>query len=206
MGEALDAPADAIFGPMARHDTSVCPPCVPYSMKAGVCVSEEEPKMADTITKADLLRQIAEGYEAFQAQIAPLSTEQMTTPSVNGPWSVKDNLAHLTAWHDYLTGVLRGVASGVEPAPVVPGGETEDEENERLYQAHKDDALDDVRRDFGTSYQDVVAAVEALDEAALNRPAPWSTSERPVWGIVAGNTYGHYAEHGDIIRHWLAGD
>jgi hypothetical protein len=162
--------------------------------------------MADTITKADLLRQIREGYEAFQALIAPLSTEQMTTPAVNGPWSVKDNLAHLTAWHDYLTGVLRGVRSGVEPAPFVPEAETVDAENEVLYQAHKDDALDDVRRAFAASYQAAVAAVEALDEAALNRPAPWSTSENPVWGTVEGNTYGHYAEHGDIIRRWLAGE
>jgi hypothetical protein len=161
--------------------------------------------MAETIAKADLQRQIAEGYAAFQALLAPLYEAQMTTPTVNGPWSVKDNLAHLTAWHDYLTGVLRGVLYGEEPAPFVPGA-TEDEQNERLYQAHKDDVLEDVRRAFAASYAEVVAAVEALDEQALNRPAPWSTSTYPIWGNISGNTYGHYAEHGEIIRRWLAGE
>jgi hypothetical protein len=161
--------------------------------------------MADTITKAELLRQITEGYQAFQALLAPLGEAQMTTPTVNGPWSVKDNLAHLTAWHGYLTGVLRGVQSGEQPAPFVPGAETEDEENERLYQAHKDDALEDVRRAFAASCDEAIAAVQALDEDALNRPAPWGTATYPVWATVAGNTYDHYAEHGEIIRRWLAG-
>jgi hypothetical protein len=161
--------------------------------------------MAETITKADLLCQVTEGYAAFQALLAPLDEAQMTAATVNGPWSIKDNLAHLTAWHDYLTGVLRGVWSGEQPAPFVAGA-TEDEQNERLYQAHKDDALEDVRRAFAASYAEVVAAVEAQDEDTLNRPAPWSTSANPVWGAVAGNTYDHYAEHGAIIRRWLAGE
>jgi hypothetical protein len=161
--------------------------------------------MAETIAKADLLRQIAEGYAAFQALLTPLDEAQMITPTVNGPWSVKDNLAHLTAWHDYLTGVLRGVRTGEQPASFVPGA-TEDEQNEHLYQAHKDDALEDVRRAFAASYAEVVAAVETLNEEALNRPAPWSDAPYPVWGTVAGNTYGHYAEHGAIIHRWLAGE
>jgi hypothetical protein len=159
--------------------------------------------MSPYIIKAELLRQIEEGFQAFEALVAPLSAAQMTTPTVNGTWSIKDNLAHLSAWHDYLAGVMRGVVSGEQPPAFVPGAETEDAENEALYLANRDRALDDVRRGFHTSYQDVLAALAAVDEDALNRPAPWSTSENPIWGTVAGNTYDHYEEHGAIIRRWL---
>lgn len=48
-----------------------------------------------------------------------------------------------------------------------------------------------------------VAAVKALDEDALNRPTPASAPTNPVWGTMAGNTYRHHAEQGEIIRRWL---
>lgn len=160
--------------------------------------------MSEHVTRAELARRIEEGHQAFVALLAPLSAAQMTTPTVNGTWSIKDNLAHLTAWHDYLTGVLRGVATGEQPPEFVPGATTEDAQNEAVYQANRDRTLEDVRGGFDTSYQAVLAALAALDESALNRPAPWSASQNPVWGSVAGNTYDHYDEHGAIIRRWLA--
>ena len=63
---------------------------------------------------------------------------------------------------------------------------------------------------FATPYAEVVAAVEALEEEALeeetlNRPAAWSTSTSLIWGTVAGNTGDYHAEHGAIMRRWLAG-
>ncbi|HEV2237813.1 MAG TPA: hypothetical protein VGR57_14230 [Ktedonobacterales bacterium] len=48
-----------------------------------------------------------------------------------------------------------------------------------------------------------MAAVKALDEDALNRPTPASAPTNPVWGTMAGNTYRHHAEQGEIIRRWL---
>ena len=45
----------------------------------------------ETVEKDDLVRRIQNGYRQFEAILAPLSEAQMTTPNVNGPWSVKDN-------------------------------------------------------------------------------------------------------------------
>ncbi|HEY4384036.1 MAG TPA: DinB family protein, partial [Ktedonobacteraceae bacterium] len=53
--------------------------------------------------KAELLTHIQAEYDRFEALLASLSEEQMTIPGVNGTWSVKDNLAHLTTWQDYQT-------------------------------------------------------------------------------------------------------
>ena len=161
--------------------------------------------MAETIEKALLLTRIQDGYTQFEARLAPLSEAQMTTPNVNGPWSVKDNLAHLTVWQNYLLDQLQGILTNQKPPDFMPGLNTEDEINEHVFQQNKDRSLADVVAAFRASYQLVLAAIQSMSEEALNTPAPWSTSGNPIWPFIAGNTYGHYEEHGGIIQRWLAG-
>lgn len=127
----------------------------------------------------------------------------MTMPTVNGPWSVKDNLAHLTVWQGYLLDQLQGVRANQKPAEFMPGLSTEDEINERIYQENKDRPLVEVRSAFRASYERVLAAVQALSEESLNKPSPWNTSGNPLWPFIVGTTYGHYEEHGGIIQRWL---
>jgi hypothetical protein len=160
--------------------------------------------MPDTIAKAALLDQIQAGYRRLEDLLASLSEAQMTITGVNGPWSVKDNLAHLTVWQDYLLSQLQGVQVGTRPAEFMSGLNTEDEINERVYQENKDRPLAEVRGGFRASYRRVLAAVEATNAETLNSPIPWSTSSNPLWPFIAGNTYEHYEEHGGNIRRWLA--
>lgn len=159
--------------------------------------------VSETVEKTELLRRIQAGYDQFEAILAPLSEEQMTTPSVNGPWSVKDNLAHLTVWQSYLLDQLQGVLTNQQPPEFMPGLSSEDEINERIYQENKDRPLGEVQADFRASYRQVLAAVQALSEEAINAPSPWSISGNRLWPFIVGNTYGHYEEHGGIIQRWL---
>ena len=159
--------------------------------------------MPETVEKAVLLDKIQTEYNQFEAILAPLNEEQMTTPTVNGHWSVKDNIAHLTAWQDYLLDQLHGALAGKEPPEFMPGLSTEDEINEHFYRKNKDRPLAEVLTAFRASYQRVLAAVQAMSEEALNAPFPWSKGDNPVLSLVAGNTYGHYQEHGNIILRWL---
>lgn len=160
----------------------------------------------ETVEKDDLVRRIQNGYRQFEAILVPLREAQMTTPNVNGPWSVKDNLAHLTIWQDYLLSTLRGVLANQEPPEFMSGLSTEDEINEHIYRENKDRPLAEVQTAFRASYKRVLAAVQEMSEERLNQPAPWSKSGNPLWPFIAGNTFGHYEEHGDIIQRWLAGD
>jgi hypothetical protein len=162
--------------------------------------------MAITASKAELLDKVQQGYRQFEDLLASLSEEQMTVPKVNGAWSIKDNIAHLTVWQNYLLSRLRGVIDGSTSEPEflsLPG--TEDEQNEQLYQQNKDRALADVQADFRASYQTVLATIQSMSEESLNGTFPWSTSDRQVWPLIVGNTYEHYAEHSAIIQRWLEG-
>jgi hypothetical protein len=158
--------------------------------------------MPETIAKTALLDNIQSGYNQFEALLAPLSEEQMTIPAVNGPWSVKDNIAHLDAWQDYLLNQLQGVIDGEKPPKFMPGL-SEDEINEGFYQQNKDRPLAEVMADFRLSYQRILAAVQSISEEALNAPFPWRKNGNAAWGLIAGNTYEHYEEHGNIIQRWL---
>ncbi len=160
--------------------------------------------MAETIAKDTLLNNMQEGYNEFEALLASLSEAQMLTPEVNGPWSVKDNIAHLAAWQDYLHEQLEGLLTGKEPPSFLPGLTTEDEQNEALYQQNKNRPLAEVLAAYRASYQRVYTTVQALSEEALNAPLPWRANGNPVWLSIAGNTYGHYQEHGTIFRDWLS--
>src|SRR5262245_11754717 len=51
------------------------------------------------LTRVALLAHIRASYARFQARLAPLSDAQLTSPGAVGTWSIKDVLAHLTAWH-----------------------------------------------------------------------------------------------------------
>lgn len=112
--------------------------------------------------KAELLGLIQSAYDQFEILLASLREEQMTIPGVNGSWSVKDNVAHLTVWQNYQAARQEGVLEGIEPPEPVPGLETEDAENDYFYQQNKDRPLAEVLADFRASYQGILAATEAL--------------------------------------------
>jgi hypothetical protein len=153
--------------------------------------------------KAELLANIQSGYDRLEALLASLTEEQMTIPGVNGSWSIKDNLAHLTAWQSYQAARQEGTLNGVEPPNPAPGHETEDEINEHFYQEYKDRSLAEVLADFHASYQRVLAATQALSWEALNDPLLWEDNNVPVGAYTMGNTYGHYEVHRDLIQRWL---
>lgn len=160
--------------------------------------------MSITVKKSELLEKMQSGYAQFTALLASLSEQQMTTPNVNGNWSIKDNIAHLSIWQKHEQGRLQALKTGQEPTDFVPEASTEDEQNEHVYQANKDRALADVLADFHASYQSILKTVEETSEESLNAPYPWyPDSKNLVWEYIVGNTFGHYEEHSKIIQHWL---
>ncbi len=158
--------------------------------------------MPETITKTALLDNIQYGYNQFEVLLTSLNEEQLTIPTVNDSWTIKDNIAHLTAWQSYLLNQLQGLIDGKQPPEFMPGL-SEDEINEGFYEENKERPLAEVIADFHLSYQRVLADVESMSEETLNAPFPWRKDGSAVWGLIAGNTYEHYEEHGNIIRQWL---
>jgi len=158
--------------------------------------------MAEHIAKEQLLEKMRNSYETFTALISPLSEAQLTTPDVNDGWSIKDNIAHLSAWHRRQIARNEAVYQGVEIPDSTPGMSIE-EINELYYKQNKDRSLADTLTEFHETARQVREGVERMTDEQLNRPIDWLNGHT-IAEYVEGNSYGHYQEHTEIIQHWLA--
>jgi hypothetical protein len=158
--------------------------------------------MAEHIAKEQLLEKMQSSYATFNTLISSLSETQLTTPGVNGDWSVKDNIAHLSAWHRRQIARNEAVYQGVEIPDPTPGMGVE-EINELYYKQNKDRSLADVLAEFHETARQVREGVERMTDEQLNSPIDWLNGHT-IAEYVEGNSYGHYEEHTEIIQHWLA--
>jgi hypothetical protein len=157
--------------------------------------------MPEYTGKAALLADINDAYTKFKAQLAPLSKEQLTIPGVNGTWSVKDNIAHLSAWHKVLLARLLAVRDVTHYEDTIAGIGV-DTVNEQFYQQNKTHPLNNVLVEFDATHQQIVQTLESLTDEQINKPQIWLGGQ-PVLSYIAGDTVEHYEEHSQIIQAWL---
>jgi hypothetical protein len=100
-------------------------------------------------------------------------------------WTLKDLVAHVTEWSDLTTGRLvryreTGAMGSVGDA---------DEINAAVVARTKGRDAREILRELDASTDKLFAEIEKLDEKQLHANNDWAIA------IVAGNTYGHFAEH-----------
>jgi uncharacterized protein (TIGR03083 family) len=164
--------------------------------------------MSDTITNAELMRLIRKGRAEFEALLGQMTDEQMARRGAAGDWSVKDILAHLTFWEQSMLRRIKAVVRGERPESMRVEGEewetTMNRINDQNFAANRQRPHAEVLADFQRSHQEAIAFIGTISDADLaegSRAA--QTLGRPLHDLIAGDTYEHYAEHGDAIRQWL---
>jgi hypothetical protein len=154
------------------------------------------------VDKGELLAAIRVERADLEKALAGLSREQMLRTTSAGAWSVKDTLAHIVAWEQWMIGwtgqLLRGETLH-DPTPVATEDEV-DRLNAESYERNRDRTLDDVQADFRRSYADALRLAESLPEERLQEQHPDTWPHGPLWQGVAANTCWHYREHLDSIR------
>jgi hypothetical protein len=125
--------------------------------------------MEPGITKNQLLDELQQEHAQFEALLAAIGPAQMTQPDVAGGWSIKDIVAHLTNWQRRTVARFRAARSGdpVTPPPWPAELQTDDDINAWIYAANRDRPLDEVLSDARTTFQQLVDALSAFDEAEL---------------------------------------
>ena len=129
------------------------------------------------------------------------SVDSWTAQSPEG-WTAKDYLAHLTAWQRCVVRWWEEGEAGRPREWPEPGFTFEqvDALNDRDWRADRETPLDEVRREFEVSADAVEALIGRLTDDDLNDAAhvPWLGFEGR--HAIAGNTYGHYAEHFEALE------
>ncbi len=149
--------------------------------------------------KAKLLNHLRTSHAALEQILAALSDQQKTRPGVEGDWSVKDVIAHLTFWQQWVIDRLAEGAPGRPAAPL-----DVDALNAAIYARSRDRSLADVLAGWRRSHRDLLAQVEALSQSELTDPARYVwTGGRPVWEEIAEESYGHARDHMAALRAWV---
>ncbi len=152
--------------------------------------------------KQEILEQVRSARAAMLTALEGLSDDAMLRPGVVGVWSVKDILAHLTAWQSELVTALSQL-DNPKRVPEIIKIDDIDEWNEEQYRVNARRSLAVVRDDFQGVHKHLLKAVEELDDDTLEnvRKFPWMEGE-PLWYLIAENGYWHEEEHADQIRRW----
>ena len=161
--------------------------------------------MNEEMTKGQLLDKIHQERERFEETIVKLTKDQMMEPGLEDGWSVKDILGHISVWENRMVEWLVQALDGEVPELLTPGRSWDDldDMNKKSYTENQAKSLSLILSEFQASFPKAVQAVEDTPEVALIDPLQFDWREgRPLWKIVAANTYWHYKEHGEQIISW----
>ena len=154
------------------------------------------------MTKDELIKKIEAGWNDLQAALDGLTEEQMHQPGVMGEWTIKDVLAHITAWQTRLITALFKAEKGFAPE-TTESGKAVDQLNERFYREMKDRSFDQVWDDLDSSYHQILTRLENWKDKDLFDPKRFRWMQgHPFAEYIAGDSYEHYAEHATQIRAW----
>ena len=153
------------------------------------------------LTKPELLDQIRTERGRLEETLARLTHAQMLLPGVDGEWSVKDALAHISAWERRMISWVGSHLQGEEPDIPLPWDV--ERMNAETYAQVKDKPLAEVLEEFRLTYWDSLALAETLNEEQLQTVYTDTWPMGPLWTGVAANTNWHYKEHRTDIQKWL---
>lgn len=170
--------------------------------------------MADqAIARMDDLRaRIERAWDALETQVAAYPEDVLTGPSGEAGWSIKDHLAHLTAWEAGVVGIIRdGVTQDVTMSvdrAVWDAGDL-DAVNERIRVQTADAPLAEVLAARQATHRELLAALRTLTAERLGERWTDGTGDAQdaptILQKVTGNTVEHYPEHAQWIAAIPAG-
>lgn len=152
-------------------------------------------------TAEELRERIAAGWEPLNALVRGLPDDSLLRADETG-WSVRDYLAHLTAWERSLLGLLQG-RSRLEAMGLATGSQRWDTDdiNARVLELGRRQQPTEVVLAFTETHRLLMSTLAQLTREDLlrpyssYRPGAFPGTGEPVIGWVLGNTMGHYAEH-----------
>jgi hypothetical protein len=156
--------------------------------------------------KAELLARIHEARAQLEAAIADLTDDQLTGPTDDGGWSIKDHLGHIIDWQAVSLALLRDKMAyevmGIKQDLYLSG--SVDEINEALYENRRDQSPSEVLAELRQRHQEILAEVnrrsgEELQQAYQPQRGN-NPNRRTLIDQINGTVVDHDLEHVEQIR------
>ena len=162
--------------------------------------------------KSELLNWLQEEQQKWEALLDQIGPTRMEQPGVNGDWSMKDIVAHLTGWNRWLVARFQAAArSEPEPPPPWPAHlQTEDEINAWIYESNRGRSLREILEESSQVFQQLLNVVEGLPEdVRIDQVHQRDRVYHLVWlngqRFPVGEFFDHFHDdHEPDVRAWLA--
>jgi hypothetical protein len=156
------------------------------------------------MNKSELLNWLQEHVQQWEAYLDQIGPARMDQPGVNGDWSMKDIVTHLTSWNRWLVVVLHLRARRT----FHPGQRLLAEDDiSWIYESNRGRSVREVLDESHQTLQQLLATIESLpDDIRIKRVEPafylvWLGDER----FPAGEFFDHFRDdHEPDVRAWLA--
>jgi len=156
------------------------------------------------LTKDELLNALETGHNNMLELVAQCQPEQIAQPGVTGEWSIKDILAHISAWEAELVKLLWQVRQSQEPSSIHFSGGNVDEINQRWQASLYSRPLGLVLSDFNAVRKQTVRRVKDFSDEELTTPGYFPGLKAvPLWEWIANDSFDHESEHAESIQEWL---
>jgi hypothetical protein len=163
-------------------------------------LAQDQPMTSSRL--AEILRGERNQWNALLEQVG---LDRMDIPGVEGEWSVKQLVAHLT-WYEQA--VVEGAQQALKTGTFSrrrPDGVGLDEINALIMEESRARPASDVLAEADAVFAQLLTLIAACPDAMLNDPQLLGLSDdMPPWMRVANNSYAHYREHEPALRAWLA--
>lgn len=155
------------------------------------------------MNRDEILSALDASRNDFLAAIAGLTDEQLQEPGVNGDWTVKDMMYHISLWEAELVTLLWQVASDKTPTTVHFTQTHFDQTNQQWYLQGKNRPLEIVRQDFQGVLNQVKRRLEDFSEEDLNSVQRFTWQrENPLWEWIGSDSFQHEPEHTAQVLAW----
>jgi hypothetical protein len=120
-------------------------------------------------TKALAIEKLRTERKRLEQNLGRLTREQMLQPGVVGEWSAKDVLAHLADWEAHMPVWMEAARSGDTVAEIETGLNWKqfDAFNQRIYERHCHQSLEEVLDYFQETHRHFMEWVEAMPEEEM---------------------------------------
>jgi hypothetical protein len=166
--------------------------------------------MNGDMSKLAFLKAMREERERWEASLAGVDDALMVQPGVAGEWSLKDIVAHVTAYERGLVEWLEAASRGQSLAFPNLDHPDVDHRNAVIFAQNRHRPLSDVLLESRQVFRRLSQLVQALPEQELLdaektewfvRPR-WN-QKRPLWKCIADDSFEHYHQHIQDVRRWL---
>ncbi len=156
----------------------------------------------EKLTNSELMAAIETERAQLEKALARFSEDQKTKALLKNGWSIKDLMAHISAWEQVGFDIVQPARDGKPlKAYVSKVFESIDHFNAATFEKNKDKSLGEIEIEFNAAYKNFVALIETLDEDFIASNLPFEGAEDlNVRSVISANTHLHYREHTQTLE------